>query len=70
MLRSIIGIAIIVFVALLASGAAQAGKAGRYYVEAPLKDCTRLNGRWGYYGNPWCTPSEQLRWDRWDTRRR
>jgi len=37
--------------------------------EQPVKDCTRFNGRWGYYGNPWCTPAEQDRWDRWDARR-
>jgi hypothetical protein len=55
---------------VLASGVAQAHKARRLYAEAPFKDCTRLNGRWGYYGNPWCTPSEQLSWDRWDARRR
>jgi hypothetical protein len=36
---------------------------------SPPKDCTRLNGRWGYYGNPWCTRKEQLRWDRWDAAR-
>ncbi len=36
---------------------------------APVKDCTRFNGRYGYYGNPWCTPAEQARWDRWDARR-
>lgn len=29
-----------------------------------LKDCTRFNGRWGYYGNPWCTAAEQDRFDR------
>ncbi len=38
-------------------------------VEQPLKDCTRLNGRYGYYGNPWCTPAEQKRWDRWQAGR-
>lgn len=37
--------------------------------EAPTKDCTRLNGRIGYYGNPWCTPAEQARWDRHEGRR-
>jgi hypothetical protein len=37
--------------------------------EAPVKDCTRLNGRVGYYGNPWCTPQEQARWDRWEASR-
>lgn len=35
----------------------------------PVKNCTRVNGRMGYYGNPWCTPAEQARWDRWDARR-
>jgi hypothetical protein len=30
---------------------------------APVKDCTRFNGRYGYYGNPWCTEREQLLWD-------
>jgi hypothetical protein len=36
---------------------------------APIKDCTRFNGRFGYYGNPWCTPAEQARWDRYEARR-
>lgn len=35
----------------------------------PTKDCTRYNGTFGFYGNPWCTPEEQARWDRWETRR-
>ncbi len=61
---------IALFTAVIAPGVADAGKARRLYPDAPLKDCTRLNGRWGYYGNPWCTPSDQLRWDRWDARRR
>jgi hypothetical protein len=38
--------------------------------QPPVKDCTRFNGRSGYYGNPWCTEAEQLRWDRWEARRR
>jgi hypothetical protein len=33
------------------------------------KDCTRYNGRWGYYGNPWCTRAEQRAFDIWDARR-
>ncbi len=37
---------------------------------APVKDCTRINGRFGYYGNPWCTPAEQARWDAWSARNR
>lgn len=32
----------------------------------PPKECHRFEGRNGYYGNPWCTEEEQLRWDRWD----
>lgn len=35
----------------------------------PIKDCTRFNARYGFYGNPWCTPAEQERWDRWEARR-
>lgn len=37
--------------------------------EARPKDCTRYNGRWGYYGNPWCTPAEQRAFDLWEVRR-
>jgi hypothetical protein len=35
----------------------------------PIKECIRFNGRHGYYGNPWCTPAEQDRWDRWEVAR-
>jgi hypothetical protein len=38
--------------------------------DAPVKDCTRFNGRFGYYDNPWCTPAEQARFDRWQANRR
>lgn len=38
--------------------------------EAPPKDCTRIVGRYGYYGNPWCNAVEQRRWDLWETRKR
>jgi len=37
--------------------------------EPPPKDCTRYNARAGFYGNPWCTPEEQDRFDRWEARR-
>ena len=59
---------------LTIAGAGTAGAAsGRTYKAArgdaaPLRDCTRINGRWGYYGNPWCTAAEQARWDRWSDR--
>lgn len=34
-----------------------------------VKDCTPYNGRFGYYGNPWCSAAEQLRWERREARR-
>ena len=37
---------------------------------APIKDCTRFNGRSGYYGNFWCSEREQLIWDRYSSGRR
>jgi hypothetical protein len=37
--------------------------------QPPAKDCTRINGRHGYYANPFCTPAEQLAFDRWEVRR-
>jgi hypothetical protein len=59
----------------LAAAAALAGAVesrSRKYApttSAPIKDCTRINGRWGYYGNPWCTKAEQALWDRAEARR-
>jgi hypothetical protein len=44
-------------------------RGARNWAPPPLKDCTRLNGRYGYYGNPWCTPAEQLAWDRAEAKR-
>jgi hypothetical protein len=60
--------------ALVAAGAASAEgyrdyKAQHGYVREAVKDCTRLNGRFGYYGNPWCSPQEQARFDRWQASR-
>lgn len=53
------------------AGSHRTYKAQRDYVRsAPVKDCTRLNGRYGYYGNPWCTPQEQARFDRWSANKR
>ena len=49
------------------AGGARHGERG--YSAYPLKDCTRINGRWGYYGNPWCTAREQDAWDRFEARR-
>jgi hypothetical protein len=45
------------------ASASDAGSRARY---APhLKNCRRYNGPWGFYGNIWCTPAEQRRWDRY-----
>lgn len=52
-----------------AAGAGATSSSHQAARAAPLKDCTRVNGRMGYYGNPWCTEAEQARWDRWDARR-
>ncbi len=34
-----------------------------------IRDCTRVNGRYGYYGNPWCSAAEQAAFDRREARR-
>lgn len=36
----------------------------------PLKDCTRYNSRYGFYGNIWCTEREQELWDRYGSTRK
>jgi hypothetical protein len=56
--------------ALLPSVAEAKGKSTQSPAATPLKDCTRVNGRFGYYGNVWCSPAEQERWDRFDAARR
>ena len=69
MFRAIICTALVIALCDALGPADARGKARQAYADAPVKDCTRLNGRWGYYDNPWCSPAEQLRWDRWDVRR-
>ena len=67
---------VLVGLALVAvTGAAEAGNynydqkvARKALRDVPVKDCTKYNGRWGYYGNPYCTPEEQERFDRWEAR--
>jgi hypothetical protein len=65
------GCVLVILATIAVAGVASAGEyrahgSKRVNVrEAPIKDCTRYNGRWGYYGNPWCTLAEQDRWDRW-----
>lgn len=71
-------LALIVFVLALVLWASGAWAQGRLangvgqpsLRHMPPKDCTRINGRYGYHGNPWCNQAEQLRWNRWTARRR
>jgi hypothetical protein len=70
MLRIVNCIALVLVVAAALTASAEAGsRKGVRSTPPPVKDCTRINGRWGYYGNPWCTPAEQLAFDRAEARR-
>jgi hypothetical protein len=71
MLRSVTCIApLLAATAILAVPAESGSRAkARNWNAPPVKDCTRINGRWGYYGNPWCSPAEQQAWDRAEARR-
>jgi hypothetical protein len=61
---------VITLAAMAASPSLADRKSARTAQPPPaLKDCTRVNGRWGYYGNLWCTPAEQQAWDRAEARR-
>ena len=70
MLRPLTCIALALATASTLAGPAE-GRSRKYAptISAPIKDCTRINGRWGYYGNPWCTKAEQALWDRAEARR-
>lgn len=71
MLRSLTCITLLLAMASAFAVPAESGSRAkaRYWNAPPVKDCTRVNGRWGYYGNPWCSPAEQYRWDRAEARR-
>jgi hypothetical protein len=70
MLRNLTCIALMLVVAAATGVPAEAGsRKGVRSALPPVKDCTRINGRWGYYGNPGCTPAEQLAFDRAEARR-
>jgi hypothetical protein len=70
MLRTLTCIALTFVVAATIAFPSEAGsRKGVRSAPPPLKDCTRVNGRWGYYGNLWCTPAEQQAWDRAEARR-
>ena len=70
MFRTLTCITLALAVAVAAGAPSEAGsRKGARAVPPPVKDCTRVNGRWGYYGNPWCSPAEQQAWDRAEARR-
>ena len=71
MLRSLTCIALLLAAATTFAVPAESGgrAKARYWNPPPVKDCTRINGRWGYYGNPWCSQAEQLAFDRAEARR-
>ncbi len=68
MLRWLTCIAVLMATAAALAVPAAAGGNARTW-QAPVKDCTPINGRWGYYGNPWCSPAEQRAWERATSRR-
>jgi hypothetical protein len=49
-------VVLVLTAALLASASAGMAGANRKPVRAVAvkRDCTPINGRFGYYGNPWC----------------
>lgn len=64
----------LVLAAVAASGPLHAGNRDGVHRShgsdrSAVKDCTRYNGRWGYYGNPWCSAREQDAFDRHEARR-
>ena len=71
MLRSVTCIALLLAATAILAVPAESGSRAkaRNWNAPPVKDCTRINGRWGYYGNPWCSPAEQQAWDRAEARR-
>jgi hypothetical protein len=71
-MRLLILLALALAGAGLHSADAEAGKRTKAPAWKPapvVKDCTRLNARFGYYGNPWCSQAEQEAFDRATTRR-
>ncbi len=71
MLRSLTCVLLLLaFGAALVQPADSRGRARQrsWQSPAPARDCTRLNGRYGYYGNPWCSPAELRAWARATTR--
>jgi hypothetical protein len=64
-----LGVSLPLIGALEATSAERRKPARQAALEQPLKDCTRYNSRYGFYGNIWCTPAEQNRFDRWDAAR-
>lgn len=56
MTRRLIGFAVstVCALGLLNTAAAAAGRSKIIKPPPQQRDCTPINGRYGYYGNPWC----------------
>jgi len=70
-MRMVLNIAMLLAAGLMLVDPVEAGAGGRRYErqDTPVKDCTRWNGTYGYYGNQWCSRAEQIAFDRWDAQR-
>ncbi len=64
-----LGLALPLFGTLDAANAERRKPLRQTQAAQPLKNCHRYNSWYGFYGNIWCTPAEQQRWDRWDAAR-
>jgi hypothetical protein len=71
MYRVLTSLAVLLAVAtlILPAQSGTRSKARNWQPPPPVKDCTRVNARYGYYGNPWCSPAEQQAFDRAEARR-
>ena len=57
MVRSVLYLAAAMLFAFAAATTATAGKSRSHankWSTSHKRDCTPINGRYGYYGNPWC----------------
>ena len=68
-MRSKVALALVLASLIPATPGMSAGRHVYRPEPSPPKDCTKVNGRNGYYGNPWCTEAEQRQWDRYDAAR-
>ena len=54
MITILTSVTLTLFLTFAASAGARRNNAGPAKYQAAEPDCTPINGRYGYYGNPWC----------------